>query len=156
MTFMRPVDHRFPVIAHFGELGEHYDYEADPMTGFWMPKTSKIGHHRGTDFACPIGTPVRAIADGMVVKSRYDSDMDHSIGDGLHVIQVIMMPGYDAWWAKYSRLSRSHVAIGQRIKQGDVIGKTGESGYTTNPKLHVDLANTNHQYHPILWAETLE
>jgi len=83
--------------------------------------------HRGVDVAAPPGTPVGTMADGVVslaVPDMYFTGgtvmIDH--GYGLHSI--------------YAHLSEVAVAVGQRVGQGEPIGRVGATGRVTGPHLH--------------------
>jgi murein DD-endopeptidase MepM/ murein hydrolase activator NlpD len=75
--------------------------------------------HFGTDFACPVGTPIVAPAPGVVLRDLVEIDhgglklcLDH--GEGL--------------FTTHGHLSRSYVRVGQRVERGEVIGLSGASG----------------------------
>ena len=86
--------------------------------------------HNGIDFGVPIGTPVRAAADGKVIAVGDDPQ-----GYGLYVkIQ------HNNFQTLYAHLSINQaVRIGQMVKAGDVIGMSGSTGYSTGPHLHFEL-----------------
>ncbi len=154
MNFYRPVDERFPILAHFAEWGDRWTYKLDPDTSLWIPKGTTLrtrGQHRGVDFDCPIGSLVCACSDGMVVKARYDSALNPQEGAGLHIIQIVMMPGHDAWWLMYSHLKAIYVGIGDTIHRGQPIAESGRSGAIESPLLHVDLMDPRNQWHSIPW-----
>lgn len=95
------------------------------------------GEHSGVDFPAPVGTPVRAAADGTVT----------SIG--------LVVPGQDAyvgirfaegWLISVHHLSRVDVTLGQTVTRGMTVGLTGgavcapgSGPWTTGPHLHVGL-----------------
>ena len=153
MRFTRPVDDRFHISAHFAEWGDRWNYVIDRGTGLWIPKAPETrGQHRGVDFDVPPGNVVSAIADGMVVRARFESAIRHDVGDGLNVLQIVIMPGHDAWWVKYSHLKAIYVEVGDKLRRGQPIAETGQSGAVEYPTLHVDLMNTRHQHHPISFS----
>lgn len=85
----------------------------------WMGGQWTYDSHVGTDFACPVGTPVTAPAPGVVVRDLVEIDhgglklcIDH--GDGLMTTA--------------GHLSRSYVEVGQVVRRGEVIGLSGASG----------------------------
>lgn len=83
--------------------------------------------HQGQDFAAPVGTPVKSPADGVVILA--DSDLYYEGGSvfvdhGQGLISVFM------------HLSEVDVELGDVVKAGDVVAKTGNTGRTTGPHLH--------------------
>ncbi|MBI5234265.1 MAG: M23 family metallopeptidase [Deltaproteobacteria bacterium] len=86
--------------------------------------------HRGIDIANNIGTPVVATADGVVseagVESGFGKIVTISHGYGMKTI--------------YGHLSMIKVAKGERIKRGQVIAEMGNSGRSTGPHLHYEVA----------------
>ena len=79
--------------------------------------------HYGTDFAAPVGTPIRATASGTVVASGYTR------GNGNYV--TIRHNG--TYRTQYLHMKKRKVRKGQRVKQGDLIGTVGMTGYTSGP-----------------------
>lgn len=74
----------------------------------------------GTDYAVPTGTPVKAIADGTIT-----GIVETIRGAGGRMIFQSFAGGFNA---DYLHLSRIDVAVGQEIKQGQIIGLSGGSG----------------------------
>jgi len=96
--------------------------------------------HNGIDIPKPIGTPIRAIADGYIILSHFSQSagnwirIDHGYVDGIG--NVI---------SEYMHNSRNLVAVGQRVYAGQVIGEVGSTGRSTGPHLHLGiLVNGNH------------
>lgn len=85
--------------------------------------------HRGIDYAAATGTPVYSAGDGRVVKSTYNKP------SGNYVV-VQHGPRYQT---KYLHLNKRKVKVGQRVKQGQVIGTVGSTGYATGPHLHYEF-----------------
>lgn len=95
--------------------------------------------HSGTDIAAPAGTEVKAAGDGIVVLNGkdyfYTGNMviiDH--GQGLQTI--------------YAHLQESKVKLGDKVKQGDVIGLVGSTGRATGPHLHWGASLNNVRFRP--------
>ncbi|MGA1845805.1 M23 family metallopeptidase [Deferribacter abyssi] len=84
--------------------------------------------HYGVDYAAPTGTPVHATADGIVAKRSY------SKANGYY-IKLKHNNGYYTYYLHFSRFKKG-LKIGQYVKQGDIIGYVGMTGYATGP--HVD------------------
>jgi len=85
--------------------------------------------HTGVDYAAPAGTPVVAIGDGAVVEKGYN----HAAGN------FVKIRHNSVYTTGYNHLSRFGKGIekGVRVKQGDLIGYVGSTGYATGP--HLDL-----------------
>jgi len=96
--------------------------------------TSRFGprwkrHHHGIDIAAPVGTPITAALDGVVeFKGRLG-------GYGLLVI-LDSGNGLTTW---YGHTSQILVAVGQRVRQGQLIARVGTTGYVTGPNLHFEV-----------------
>ncbi len=103
-------------------LGSQYGYRTDPIDG-------KRRMHRGQDFAVNLNTPVLATGDGVVTKAQYDS------GWGRYV-KIDHGYGYETI---YAHLYKINVKKGQKIKRGDVIGKSGNSGRAAGFHLHYEV-----------------
>ncbi|WP_353088466.1 peptidoglycan DD-metalloendopeptidase family protein [Flavobacterium sp.] len=79
--------------------------------------------HNGTDYAAPTGTPIMTTASGVVEQAGYTA------GNG-NFVKV----KHDRTYAtQYLHMSRILARRGQRVKQGDVIGKVGSTGLATGP-----------------------
>jgi murein DD-endopeptidase MepM/ murein hydrolase activator NlpD len=90
--------------------------------------------HRGVDFAAPKGTPVRAVADGVVSTAGWDS------GLGL-AVRIAHGPAgfpYDSLYGHLSRIARLKVP-GRVVRKGEIIGYVGSTGLATGPHLHFAL-----------------
>ncbi len=85
--------------------------------------------HYGIDIANRIGTPIRAVQDGVVVESGPAS------GFGIWV-RVLHLDGFTT---VYGHLNRSLVKAGQHVKAGQQIAEMGNRGYSTGPHLHFEV-----------------
>lgn len=130
-------------------------YEVEPVTlqtvgdaNFMMPvkgtMTSKFGprkspkkgassYHNGWDLAVPIGTAIKAVADGVVCavgKAHgygYWVAIDHGKVNGIYVT------------SEYGHISSWCVKKDQKIKKGQIIAKSGNTGTSTGPHLHLTI-----------------
>ena len=109
-TFAWPV--RGPISSWFGVRG-------DPFTGVRR-------FHAGIDIVVNLGTPVKASADGVVADAGYNANYGN---------YIILTHG-DGYQTLYGHLSAFSIKRGQSVSQGQVIGKSGSSGYSTGPHLH--------------------
>jgi len=88
------------------------------------------GYHTGIDYAVPTGTDVLAIADGVIVNANWGRSY------GVQLVSAI-----NGGWIIYAHLSATLVKHGDTIKAGQVIAKSGSTGNSSGPHLHVELRN---------------
>ncbi|QFI36456.1 peptidoglycan DD-metalloendopeptidase family protein [Moritella marina ATCC 15381] len=112
----RPVSSKYRISSSFNPRRLH------PVTGLLRP-------HNGTDFATPIGTPVLATGDGVV--SRV---INHKYA-GLY----IEISNGQTYSTRFLHLSKALVKKGQRVKRGQKIALSGNTGRTTGAHLHYEL-----------------
>ena len=104
-------------------------------SGFTQARFHPILHemraHRGTDFAAPMGTPVRATADGVVTVAGQQNGYGN----------VVILKHDGTYSTVYAHLSRfaADVRDGARVQQGDTLGYVGQTGWATGPHLHYEL-----------------
>jgi murein DD-endopeptidase MepM/ murein hydrolase activator NlpD len=94
--------------------------------------------HEGIDFKGPVGKPILATADGVVVKAEYNG------GYGNH---VRIDHGYN-YETLYAHLSEMEVRIGDRVKRGDVLGALGNTGRSSGPHLHYGIYRNGQAVNP--------
>jgi murein DD-endopeptidase MepM/ murein hydrolase activator NlpD len=104
-------------------------------SGFTVARFHPILHawraHKGTDFAAPTGTPVRATADGVVTFA--------GVQNGYGNVVVIRHDGkYTTLYAHLSRFARG-LHGGERVSQGETIAYVGQTGWATGPHLHYEF-----------------
>jgi len=93
------------------------------------------GSHNGMDFGAPTGTPVKAMASGVVVDSGNADLTCKGVSYGIWVLIK-----YDNGLSSvYGHLSLSKVSAGQRVRTGDVVAYVGSTGYSTGPHLHLSV-----------------
>jgi len=81
--------------------------------------------HRGTDYAAPYGTPIRAVADGVVGAARYTKNNGKNVKikhDGTYGTQYLHMQRYG-----------KGIRTGKKVMQGETIGYVGSTGLATGP-----------------------
>jgi len=102
------------------------------------PILNTIRAHKGTDYAAPTGTPIRATSDGRITRaSRY--------GSFGNLVTIKHSGGFETKYAHLSRFA-SGISRGDRVRQGEVIGYVGATGGATGPHLHYEfLVNGVHQ-----------
>jgi murein DD-endopeptidase MepM/ murein hydrolase activator NlpD len=90
--------------------------------------------HGGVDLAASVGTPTYAVKDGVVESTSYDAP-----GFGNYV-RILHNDGHRSY---YGHLSQKLLGGGQPVKAGDIIGYTGNSGFSTGPHLHFEVRNAS-------------
>ncbi len=93
----------------------------DPIDGQWR-------HHNGIDIAVPTGTPVHAVANGVVVYSGLRS------GYGW----TVLIEHDNGMITLYGHNTRTTVDQGQQIKKGEIIALAGSTGRSTGPHVHFE------------------
>lgn len=116
------------------EFGEGKDFE-------WQ-----LGYgHLGIDYAVNEGTPVYAIADGTVLWSTWSHLMPTDFANSNMFIPgapgggKTVLTQNDGYRAIYAHLSDIRVTNGQRVKRGDLLGYSGNTGNSTGPHLHFEV-----------------
>ncbi len=105
-----------------GRVTSSFGERQDPFRG-------EGAFHMGIDIATELGEPVRATADGTVIKAAMGSGYGREvIVDHGHGIETL-----------YAHLSGFAVTAGQDVTRGDVIGYVGSSGRSTGPHLHYEV-----------------
>jgi len=100
--------------------------------------------HRGVDYAAPLGTPVRATANGTVAFAGQQGGYGNVI--------ILQHPG--AFSTVYAHLSRFAPRLrgGARVAQGEVIAYVGQTGWATGPHLHYEFRVAGVQRDPLTLA----
>lgn len=97
--------------------------------------------HEGVDMAGPVGTPIYATADGVVVHAGWSS------GYG-RLIKIQHEFGIET---RYGHLNAIRVEVGQRVSRGDRIGDMGNSGRSTGPHLHYEIRVGGEALNPMIY-----
>jgi len=95
------------------------------------PILNTIRAHKGTDYAAPTGTPIRATADGTVTWASRNG----SFGN------LVVIKHHGAFETKYAHLNAyaNGIKKGSHVQQGQIIGYVGSSGSATGPHLHYEF-----------------
>jgi murein DD-endopeptidase MepM/ murein hydrolase activator NlpD len=96
------------------------------------------GYHTGDDYATPTGTPIHAALPGKVVSTQWG-------GAYGNLTKIAVGPGIETWYAHQSAYG---VKPGQRVQEGQVIGKTGATGNVTGPHLHFEVRQNGRPVNP--------
>jgi murein DD-endopeptidase MepM/ murein hydrolase activator NlpD len=100
------------VTTVFGKVGKHWS----------------SGKHTGVDFAVPVGTPILAVADGKIENASWGKAY------GKQIVQKV-----EGGWVIYAHLNALRVKPGAKVKKGQIIGESGNTGNSTGPHLHFEL-----------------
>ncbi|MDX7988064.1 murein DD-endopeptidase MepM [Xenorhabdus sp. 12] len=115
--FLRyPTTKQFRVSSHFNPR------RVNPVTG-------RVTAHRGVDFAMPVGTPVLAVGDGEVIVSKFDGAAGN----------FIAIRHGRQYTTRYMHLRKLLVKPGQKVKRGERIALSGNTGRSTGPHLHFEI-----------------
>lgn len=108
----------------FTRISSSFSMRVHPISGVWK-------QHKGTDFAAPQGTPIRASGDGVV------DFVGVSNGYG----NMVVLKHWANYSTAYGHMSRfaSGLRRGQKVHQGDLIGYVGSTGWSTGPHLHYEF-----------------
>jgi murein DD-endopeptidase MepM/ murein hydrolase activator NlpD len=100
--------------------------------------------HAGVDIAIAEGTPAWAPADGTVVQT----------GDYFFNGRTVMIDHGNGVISMLCHLSRIEVKAGDRVRQGQTIGRVGKTGRATGPHLHWTVSINNARVDPLLLLNT--
>ena len=96
-----------------------------------MYKQFGILGHNGIDFDAPMGTPILAVADGVISEAKEDS------GYGITIREIVQQDKKAE--IVYGHLQKLLCKVGDVVKQGDTIGLTDNTGFSTGPHLHLGI-----------------
>jgi len=123
----------YPVVT--GYIGSGYGERSDPING-------ESEHHLGLDFDAPLGTDIRAVADGVVTWNGERS------GYG-NVVEVDHGNGY---MTRYAHNQKNLVNVGQRVHAGQTIAKVGSTGRATGPHCHFEVWVRGRAVNPLTYV----
>jgi murein DD-endopeptidase MepM/ murein hydrolase activator NlpD len=118
-----------------GYITSNYGFRVHPVK-------RKRMFHQGVDFAAPRGTPILAVADGMVVFSGKKG------GYG----RIVEIKHVDGLVTRYAHNQVNLVKEGQQVRQGQKIGTVGSSGTATGPHVHFEVLRNGKHENPIRYA----
>lgn len=104
-----------------------FGWRDDPITG-------ERRFHSGSDFAAPDGTPIYAVADGVVVRAGYTDS-----GGGVIAIEHTVQGQRVASYYIHMWQDGIYVSEGETVTAGQHIGDVGSSGHSTGPHLHLEI-----------------
>lgn len=139
-----------PEVARGEFAVSYYSIVQGPVApGSRIGKRFSAGH-QGVDFLPGLGTPVLAVADGVVVQIGEPSG-----ALGVHVVIQHTIDG-ETVFSTYSHmgLGTMHLALGQTVARGDLVGNVGSTGESTGPHLHFQILDAGGTpINPLPWLE---
>ncbi len=105
-----------------------------PVLNVWRP-------HRAIDYAAPIGTPIMAVASGVVTQRSYDKNNGNKV-------RLRHPNQYQTTYIHLSRFGRG-IRVGKKVTQGQVIGYVGATGLATGPHLDYRVFKNGRPINPL-------
>ncbi|MGO8692939.1 MAG: peptidoglycan DD-metalloendopeptidase family protein [Rectinemataceae bacterium] len=115
-----------------GWITSYYGWRNDPFTDM-------RSFHNGLDIGVDVGTPIQAAMDGIVADTGYSSISGN----------YVLIAHHGGWSSFYCHLSRILVGGGERVRVGDRIGLSGNTGYTTGPHVHFSVFKDGRSVNPL-------
>lgn len=106
--------------VEYTRISSPYGYRVHPVL-------HTVRMHTGIDYAAPIGTPIRAAADGVITFKGWKGGYGHTV-------MVMHANGVETLYGHMSAFSQ----LTGRVRAGDIIGYVGSSGRSTGPHLHYE------------------
>lgn len=132
--YIMPFQGSYPITSAFGSVRHLvFDGQKSPSYG---------REHGGIDYGLPEGTPVFASADGTIQATPYDAP-----GFG-NYIKLVTDDGTELF---YGHLNSKNAPGGARVKAGDLVGYSGNSGKSTGPHLHFEVRKSGSKMDPSAW-----
>lgn len=123
---IRPVD--------IGWISSRFGLREDPFTG-------KQSFHHGLDISLPLGTSVRVTGDGKVAYVQRQRGLG----------KVVKIDHGNGIMTVYAHLDESLVKKGTKVKRGDIIARSGNTGRSTAPHLHYEIRIGGRPVNPLAY-----
>lgn len=139
----RPVDAKWGISSPFGASDSNL----------------REGPHKGVDFACPVGSPIRACFDGVILLRKTEDEINKKKTKDGKAKEGNRLGLYNRdYRALYWHLQDFECKLGQKVKRGDIIGWSGKTGNASGPHLHFELRilNSDKAVRPEFEGETYE
>jgi len=95
--------------------------------------------HRAIDYAAPSGTPIRSVGDGTVTFAGWNGSYGY----------MVSVRHNGTYSTNYAHMSKMAVKKGAKVKQGQVIGYVGSTGFSTGPHLHYEMVKNGVKINPL-------
>ena len=126
---------------------------AHAITAGWYYSDGSL--HRAIDLRAAVGTPVYAAEDGTVdwvqAWNGHSTSGDQSYGNLVRIRHADYNGG--KLQTLYAHLQRVTVKNGQAVREGEVIGYSGNTGNSTGPHLHFEVRLNGTRYNPLNWLD---
>ncbi len=119
-------------VSQQARISSGFGLRADPFTG-------QRAMHKGLDFLGEEGTPVLAMADGLVTRVE-------ALPDYGNLVQIAHRNGLAS---RYAHLSQALVKPGQAVRRGEQIARLGSTGRSTGPHLHFEILEFDVPQNPL-------
>ena len=119
-------------MPYHGRITSTFGHRENPFGG------SNVETHKGLDISGPLGSPVKAMAEGTVEFAGRRGGFGN----------CIMLKHANGFETLYGHLSRIRVTVGDKIKIGQTIGNIGSTGRSTGPHLHYEIHKNGQQINP--------
>lgn len=113
--------------------------EAGYLTRGQVPTGAPDEAHPGIDLAVPVGTLVRAVGGGTVRQT----------GDDPHYGLFVLLEHPNGYESMYGHLSRITTTVGREVPAGEVIGRSGNTGRSSAPHLHLEIRRDGTSVDPL-------
>jgi murein DD-endopeptidase MepM/ murein hydrolase activator NlpD len=151
-------DHDLPDFAVDGEVvittglqvSYDQDHNAANFPGYWSASLRQYVYydgHNGYDFNLRY-QPVYAAAAGKVIFSRFEYPDAHNHGYGL----MVMIDHRNGYFTLYGHFSKLTIKAGQKVRAGQRLGTSGNSGHSSGPHLHFSVFHNCNPTDPYGWS----
>jgi len=123
----------YPVTS--GYIGSGYGERSDPITG-------EVELHTGLDFDAPIGTDIKAVAEGVVIWN----------GERPGYGNVVEIDHGNGYMTRYAHNQKNLVKVGERVHAGQVIARVGMTGRVTGPHCHFEVWLNGRAVNPLKYV----
>jgi murein DD-endopeptidase MepM/ murein hydrolase activator NlpD len=131
-----------------GRAGNLFDMSI-VAKGYSVPKGGSFGAvssirggkpHKGTDYNY-VNAPVRSIGDGEVIFTQTTVNQNYKTGNsaGNYIAILHTASNGDKYTSLYLHLSKVEVKVGDKVRRGQRIGVSGNTGHSTGPHLHLEI-----------------
>lgn len=119
-------------MPYHGRITSTFGHRENPFGG------NNVETHKGLDISGPLGSPVKAMAEGKVEFAGKRGGFGN----------CIMLKHANGFETLYGHLSKILVRVGENVKIGETIGKIGSTGRSTGPHLHYEIHKNGQQINP--------